>query len=82
MACVASSHMIIINEEALIFTYICFTRVVQALSWNLCPETAVSWLKLYFQMASMNTDSDLLEPQFSQDAYIQMTRVGVQIHLF
>lgn len=25
----------------------------------------------------MNTNSDLLEPQFPQDAYIQMTRVGV-----
>ncbi|XP_041810837.1 G1/S-specific cyclin-E2-like [Chelmon rostratus] len=49
--------------------------ILKALSWNLCPETAVSWLKLYFQMASMNTDSDLLEPQFSQDAYIQMTRL-------
>ncbi|XP_070777424.1 G1/S-specific cyclin-E2-like [Enoplosus armatus] len=49
--------------------------ILKALSWNLCPETAVSWLKLYFQMASMNTNSDLLEPQFPQDAYIQMTRL-------
>ncbi|XP_070841106.1 G1/S-specific cyclin-E2-like [Chaetodon trifascialis] len=49
--------------------------VLKALSWNLCPETAVSWLKLYFQMASMNTGSDLLEPQFPQEAYIQMTRL-------
>ncbi|KAE8282319.1 G1/S-specific cyclin-E2 [Larimichthys crocea] len=49
--------------------------ILKALNWNLCPETAVSWLKLYFQMASMNTNSDLLEPQFPQDAYIQMTRL-------
>ncbi|XP_044028754.1 G1/S-specific cyclin-E2 [Siniperca chuatsi] len=49
--------------------------ILKALSWNLCPETAVSWLKLYFQMASMNTNSDLLEPQFPQDTYIQMTRL-------
>uniref|UniRef100_A0A7N6ATS1 Cyclin N-terminal domain-containing protein n=1 Tax=Anabas testudineus TaxID=64144 RepID=A0A7N6ATS1_ANATE len=49
--------------------------ILKALGWNLCPETAVSWLNLYFQMASMNTNSDLLEPQFPQEAYIQMTRL-------
>ncbi|TDH03855.1 hypothetical protein EPR50_G00146070 [Perca flavescens] len=46
--------------------------ILKALHWNLCPETAVSWLKLYFQMASMNSDSDLLQPQFPQEAYVQM----------
>lgn len=49
--------------------------ILKALSWNLCPETAVSWLKLYFQMASMSSNSDLLEPQFPQEAYVQMTRL-------
>ncbi|KAM9340221.1 G1/S-specific cyclin-E2-like [Symphorus nematophorus] len=49
--------------------------ILKGLNWNLCPETAVSWLKLYFQMASMNTSSDLLEPQFPQDSYVQMTRL-------
>ncbi|XP_073340381.1 G1/S-specific cyclin-E2-like [Pagrus major] len=49
--------------------------ILKALKWNLCPETAVSWLKLYFQMASMNTNSDLLEPQIPQDVYVQMTRL-------
>ncbi|XP_041665181.1 G1/S-specific cyclin-E2-like isoform X2 [Cheilinus undulatus] len=49
--------------------------ILKALRWKLCPETAVSWLKLYFQMASMNIKSDLLEQQFSQDVYIQMTRL-------
>ncbi|XP_063755675.1 G1/S-specific cyclin-E2-like isoform X2 [Eleginops maclovinus] len=49
--------------------------ILKALRWNLCPETAVSWLKLYFQMASMTTNSDLLESQFPQEAYVQMTRL-------
>ncbi|XP_042362355.1 G1/S-specific cyclin-E2-like [Plectropomus leopardus] len=49
--------------------------ILKALHWNLCPETAVSWLKLYFQMVSMHTDSDLLDPQFPQEAYVQMTRL-------
>uniref|UniRef100_A0A3B4U3R0 Cyclin E2 n=1 Tax=Seriola dumerili TaxID=41447 RepID=A0A3B4U3R0_SERDU len=49
--------------------------ILKALRWNLCPETAVSWLKLYLQVASMNVNSDLLEPQFPHDAYVQMTRL-------
>lgn len=49
--------------------------ILKALRWNLCPETAVSWLKLYFQMASMKANSDLLEPQFPQDTYVEMARL-------
>ncbi|XP_039977928.1 G1/S-specific cyclin-E2-like [Xiphias gladius] len=49
--------------------------ILKALRWNLCPETAVSWLKLYFQTASMDANSDLLDPQFPRDAYVQMTRL-------
>ncbi|KAK2920817.1 G1/S-specific cyclin-E2-like [Channa argus] len=48
--------------------------ILKALGWNLCPETAVSWLKLFFQMAS-KTNDDLLEPQFSSDTYVQMTHL-------
>lgn len=39
----------------------------------------MSWLKLYIQMASMSDNSDLLEPQFSQDVYVQITQVGTLI---
>ncbi|KAJ0003490.1 hypothetical protein NQD34_008588, partial [Periophthalmus magnuspinnatus] len=46
-----------------------------ALKWNLFPETAVSWLQLYFQMVSMNPNSDLMKPQFPQDTYVQMTKL-------
>ncbi|KAF3834264.1 hypothetical protein F7725_025468 [Dissostichus mawsoni] len=49
--------------------------ILKALKWSLCPETAVSWLKLYFQMASMSANSDLLESQFPQEAYVQMTQL-------
>uniref|UniRef100_A0A3Q3K5X5 Uncharacterized protein n=1 Tax=Monopterus albus TaxID=43700 RepID=A0A3Q3K5X5_MONAL len=48
--------------------------ILKALSWNLCPETAISWLKLYFQISS-SANSDLLEPQFPQDMFVQMTRL-------
>uniref|UniRef100_A0A3P8TL78 Cyclin E2 n=1 Tax=Amphiprion percula TaxID=161767 RepID=A0A3P8TL78_AMPPE len=52
-----------------------FLLVLQTLKWNLCPETALSWLNLYFQIASMSPNSDLLEPQFPQDTYLLMTRL-------
>uniref|UniRef100_A0A3B4AE70 Cyclin-like domain-containing protein n=1 Tax=Periophthalmus magnuspinnatus TaxID=409849 RepID=A0A3B4AE70_9GOBI len=49
--------------------------ILKALKWNLFPETAVSWLQLYFQMVSMNPNSDLMKPQFPQDTYVQMTKL-------
>lgn len=64
------------------FSWLWSLYVAQALGWNLCPETAVSWLKLYFQTASMNKNIDLLTPQFPRDVYVQMTHVGVWIRLF
>lgn len=49
--------------------------ILKALRWNLCPETAVSWLQLYFQMVSMRPDSDLLETQFPLEKYAQITKL-------
>lgn len=50
--------------------------ILQALGWNLCPETAISWLTLFLQLASMKKQSDVLEPQFPQDIFLQMTCVS------
>ncbi|MGH0159123.1 UNVERIFIED_CONTAM: hypothetical protein FKN15_071873 [Acipenser sinensis] len=48
--------------------------VLKALNWNLCPETAISWLKLYIQMASLKEDPNILLPQFSQDTFLQVAQ--------
>ena len=48
---------------------------LQALDWNLCPETPITWLKLYSQVEAQKGDENFLVPQFSQDTYIQMTQV-------
>lgn len=48
----------------------------QALEWNLCPETPISWLKLYAQVDAQKDGGDFLVPQFSPDTYIQITQVG------
>lgn len=49
--------------------------LLKALNWELCPETVISWLKLYIQMASLKESPNVLEPQFSQDTYIQITQL-------
>lgn len=51
--------------------------ILQALGWNLCPKTAISWLTLYLQSALMKKRSDVLEPQLPQDVFLQMTCVGL-----
>lgn len=48
---------------------------MQALDWNLCPETPISWLKLYAQVEAQTDGENFLVPQFSQETYIQITQV-------
>ncbi|KAM9805322.1 G1/S-specific cyclin-E2 isoform X3 [Syngnathus typhle] len=50
-------------------------QILKALDWNLCPETPISWLKLYAQVEAQNGDENFLVPQFSQEIYIQMTQL-------
>ncbi|CAL8359207.1 unnamed protein product [Arctogadus glacialis] len=49
--------------------------VLKALDWKLCPETPITWLKLYSQVEAQKSDENFLVPQFSQDTYIQMTQL-------
>uniref|UniRef100_A0A671SUW5 Cyclin E2 n=1 Tax=Sinocyclocheilus anshuiensis TaxID=1608454 RepID=A0A671SUW5_9TELE len=49
--------------------------MLKALNWDLCPETVLSWMKLYIQIASLYDVTNLLVPQFSQETYIQITQV-------
>ncbi|MBN3314357.1 CCNE2 protein, partial [Atractosteus spatula] len=49
--------------------------MLKALNWNLCPETVISWLKLYMQVESLTDDPNVLLPQFSQETFIQITQL-------
>uniref|UniRef100_H3D610 Cyclin E2 n=2 Tax=Tetraodon nigroviridis TaxID=99883 RepID=H3D610_TETNG len=49
--------------------------MLKALEWNLCPETAISWLKLYAQVEAQKDQENFLVPQFSPDTYIQITQL-------
>ncbi|KAM9723917.1 G1/S-specific cyclin-E2 isoform 2-T2 [Menidia menidia] len=50
-------------------------HVLKALDWKLCPETPITWLKLYAQVAAQKDGQNFLEPQFCQDTYIQITQL-------
>ncbi|KAM4568694.1 G1/S-specific cyclin-E2 [Fundulus diaphanus] len=50
-------------------------HILKALDWNLCPETPISWLKLYVQVEAQKDGENFLEPQFSQETYIQITQL-------
>ncbi|KAF7651089.1 hypothetical protein LDENG_00116180, partial [Lucifuga dentata] len=49
--------------------------ILKALDWNLCPETPISWLKLYVQVQAQKDGENFLVPQFSQETYIQITQL-------
>uniref|UniRef100_A0A8C6T2U3 Cyclin E2 n=1 Tax=Neogobius melanostomus TaxID=47308 RepID=A0A8C6T2U3_9GOBI len=49
--------------------------ILKALEWNLCPETPISWLKLYCQVEAQRDAQNFLVPQFSQETYIQITQL-------
>ncbi|XP_041961726.1 G1/S-specific cyclin-E2 isoform X1 [Alosa sapidissima] len=49
--------------------------MLKALKWELCPETVVSWLKLYAQVDSLKDGPNFLIPQFSQEVFIQITQL-------
>uniref|UniRef100_A0AAV2M9N6 G2/mitotic-specific cyclin-B2 n=1 Tax=Knipowitschia caucasica TaxID=637954 RepID=A0AAV2M9N6_KNICA len=50
--------------------------ILKALDWQLCPETPISWLKLYCQLEAQSDGHNFLVPQFSQETYIQITQVS------
>ncbi|XP_062848171.1 G1/S-specific cyclin-E2 [Trichomycterus rosablanca] len=49
--------------------------MLKALNWELCPETVVSWLKLYSQVDSLKDGSNFLVPQFAQETYIKIIQL-------
>ncbi|KAM9353568.1 G1/S-specific cyclin-E2 [Symphorus nematophorus] len=49
--------------------------MLKALNWSLCPETPISWLKLYAQVEAQRDGENFLVPQFSQETYIQIVQL-------
>lgn len=47
----------------------------QALKWELCPVTAISWLNLFLQVDAVKDVPKVLLPQYSQETFIQIAQV-------
>lgn len=56
----------------------CLFNLLQALKWELCPVTIVSWLNLYLQVDALKDVPKVLLPQYSQEKFIQIAQVGSQ----
>lgn len=52
---------------------------LQALKWELCPVTIVSWLNLYLQVDALKDVPKVLLPQYSQEKFIQIAQVGCKL---
>lgn len=56
-----------------------FVKYLQALKWELCPVTIVSWLNLYLQVDALKDVPKVLLPQYSQEKFIQIAQVGSKL---
>lgn len=56
----------------------CLFNLLQALKWELCPVTIVSWLNLYLQVDALKDVPKVLLPQYSQEKFIQIAQVSSQ----
>ncbi|KAK4828203.1 hypothetical protein QYF61_024637 [Mycteria americana] len=48
---------------------------LEALKWELCPVTIVSWLNLYLQVDALKDVPKVLLPQYSQEKFIQIAQL-------
>ncbi|KAH0617553.1 hypothetical protein JD844_015934 [Phrynosoma platyrhinos] len=48
---------------------------LEALKWELCPVTIVSWLNLYLQVDAVKDVPKVLLPQYSQEKFIEIAQL-------
>ncbi|XP_069477483.1 G1/S-specific cyclin-E2 isoform X2 [Ambystoma mexicanum] len=49
--------------------------ILKALKWELCPVSVISWLNLYLQVDSLKEYPKVLQPQYSQEKFIQIAQL-------
>ncbi|CAO2581110.1 G1/S-specific cyclin-E2 [Lemmus lemmus] len=48
---------------------------LEALKWELCPVTVISWLNLFLQVDAVKDVPKVLLPQYSQETFIQIAQL-------
>lgn len=49
--------------------------LLQELKWSLSPQTPVSWLNVYMQVAYLKETDELLLPRYPQETFTQIAQV-------
>lgn len=55
------------------------TFLTQELKWSLSPQTPISWLNVYMQVAYLKETEDLLIPRYPQTTFSQISEVCVRL---
>lgn len=50
---------------------------MQELKWSLSPQTPVSWLNVYMQVAYLKETDELLLPRYPQATFTQIAQVPI-----
>ncbi|KAL4671760.1 hypothetical protein H8959_004469 [Pygathrix nigripes] len=50
-------------------------KLHEALKWELCPVTIISWLNLFLQVDALKDAPKVLLPQYSQETFIQIAQL-------
>uniref|UniRef100_UPI0037E9A8FA G1/S-specific cyclin-E1 n=1 Tax=Semicossyphus pulcher TaxID=241346 RepID=UPI0037E9A8FA len=49
--------------------------IMKELKWSLSPQTPISWLNVYMQVAYLKETDELLIPRYPQETFIQITEL-------
>lgn len=52
-----------------------FFFLTQELNWSLSPQTPISWLNVYMQVAYLKETDELLIPRYPQATFTQIAEV-------
>lgn len=63
------------------YSNVCSLCVTQELKWSLSPQTPISWLNVYMQVAYLQETDQLLIPKYPQTTFSQIAEVCVHVRL-
>ena len=72
VVCVRCSCQVLIQMSSLSLNAV---LCAQELNWSLSPQTPISWLNVYMQVAYLKDTEELLIPRYPQATFTQIAKV-------
>lgn len=69
------SRFLLFNETMIIPLEVLLCSLTQELKWSLSPQTPISWLNVYMQVAYLKETDQLLIPRYPQTTFTQIAEV-------